>query len=122
MTWNASTTRRAEVAPGDVGCGYHEISHVGFFRLLLFDLKAVRVSLPRRGVKRTIHRAAEKPGLARPDARPDARLAARRAAHIAEESLGLVAGEWVQVKSADEIRETLDARGMVRGLRFMDEM
>jgi hypothetical protein len=33
-----------------------------------------------------------------------------------------VAGEWVQVKSADEIRETLDARGMVRGLRFMDEM
>jgi len=118
MTWNASTTRRAEVAPGDVGCGYHEISHVGFFGLLLFDLKAVRDSFPRRGVKWTIQRAAEELGLAR----PDARLAARRSEHIAEESLGLVAGEWVHVKSADEIRETLDARGMVRGLRFMDEM
>jgi hypothetical protein len=118
VTWNASTTRRAEVTPGDVGCGYHEVSHVGFFGLLLFDLKAVRDSLPRRGVKWTLRRTAEKLGLAR----PDARLAARRSEHIAEESLGLVAGDWVQVKSADEIRETLDARGMVRGLRFMDEM
>jgi hypothetical protein len=39
-----------------------------------------------------------------------------------DESLGLNAGEVVEVKSADEIRETLDGRGMFRGLYFMGEM
>jgi len=118
VTWNASTTRRAEVAPGDVGCGYHEISHVGFFGLLLFDLKAVGESLPRRGMHGTVRKAAEKLGLIRPEG---AERGARQPARD-DEVLGLRPGEWVQVKSAEEIRDVLDGRGMSRGLRFMDEM
>jgi hypothetical protein len=38
------------------------------------------------------------------------------------ESLGLQPGEWVQVKSAEEIRATLDARKKSRGLLFTDDM
>ena len=35
---------------------------------------------------------------------------------------GFRAGEWVEVKSADEILATLDAQGSVDGLPFMPEM
>ena len=113
MTWNASTTRRAEVAPGDVGCGYHEISHVGFFGLLLFDLKAVRDSLPRRGVKGTLRRAAERLGLARPGARRDPRLAALRAPR------GGVARPCARRMGAGEVggRDPRDARCSWHGPR-----
>ena len=38
------------------------------------------------------------------------------------EQLGLLPGELVEVKSAEEIRGTLDDRGMYRGLLFMGEM
>ena len=39
-----------------------------------------------------------------------------------DEVLGLMPGEWVVVKSADEIRETLDHNERNRGLYFMPEM
>ncbi|UCE40558.1 MAG: hypothetical protein JSV17_14045 [Candidatus Aminicenantes bacterium] len=39
-------------------------------------------------------------------------------AQTPSESLNLQPGEWVQVKTKEEIRETLDAQGMNRGLRF----
>ena len=38
------------------------------------------------------------------------------------ESLNLQPGEWVQVKTKEEIAETLDAQGMNRGLRFTLDM
>src|SRR5258706_13571919 len=37
-------------------------------------------------------------------------------------SLGLRAGEWVQVRSKEEILQTLDHRGQLEGLPFMPEM
>jgi hypothetical protein len=40
----------------------------------------------------------------------------------ARERLNLQAGEWVRVKPASEIRQTLDAAGALRGLVFLDEM
>jgi hypothetical protein len=39
-----------------------------------------------------------------------------------EESLNLQPGEWVQVKTQDEIRETLDRYGTNRGLQFNRDM
>jgi hypothetical protein len=38
------------------------------------------------------------------------------------ESLGLVAGEWVKVKSLDEIRGTITEHNLNRGMRFDPEM
>lgn len=38
------------------------------------------------------------------------------------ESLGLEAGDWVRVRSLEEIRSTLDARGFHKGLSFMPGM
>lgn len=38
------------------------------------------------------------------------------------EVLDLQPGEWVEIKSEDEIRRTLDATGKNRGLGFMPEM
>jgi hypothetical protein len=40
----------------------------------------------------------------------------------ADEILGLQPGDWVEVKSLDEIRSTLDSRGCHRGLDFTEEM
>src|SRR5258705_13858251 len=37
-------------------------------------------------------------------------------------SLGLRAGDWVEVRSAPEILATLDERGCLEGLPFMPEM
>jgi hypothetical protein len=39
-----------------------------------------------------------------------------------EESLNLQAGEWVEVRSEEEVRSTLDPNGKNRGLGFMPEM
>jgi hypothetical protein len=103
-----------------MGCGYHEISHVGFLGVRLFELRAVRDSLQERGLAGTSRKIAEKLGLVAP-ARTEAGAASRRISN-AEEVLGLVPGEWVEVKSAEEIRGTLDRKGMFRGLFFMDEM
>ena len=36
--------------------------------------------------------------------------------------MNLQPGEWVQVKAKEEIRKTLDAEGMNRGLRFTLDM
>ena len=41
---------------------------------------------------------------------------------VAGEPLGLTPGDWVQVKSAEEIAETLDSKGKNRGLWFDTEM
>ena len=38
------------------------------------------------------------------------------------QNLGLRAGEWVEVKSKDEILETLNEKGQLEGLPFMPEM
>ncbi len=40
----------------------------------------------------------------------------------ADEVLGLQPGDWVQVKSEEEIAATLDNRGTCRGLAFVEEM
>jgi hypothetical protein len=44
------------------------------------------------------------------------------AAYTAEELLSLQPGEWVEVKSMEEITQTLDANGKNRGLTFLKEM
>jgi hypothetical protein len=41
---------------------------------------------------------------------------------FSKQALSFRAGEWVEVKSADEILATLDAQGSVDGLPFMPEM
>lgn len=41
---------------------------------------------------------------------------------FSKQALGFRAGEWVEVKSADEILATLDAQGSLDGLPFMPEM
>ncbi len=41
---------------------------------------------------------------------------------LAEEVLNLQPGEWVEVKSREEILATLDVNGKSRGLRFVPEM
>jgi hypothetical protein len=41
---------------------------------------------------------------------------------IPKESLGLKAGEWVEVKSVKEIFDTLDRHGKLKGLAFNREM
>jgi hypothetical protein len=46
----------------------------------------------------------------------------RAQAAIPDEVLNLQPGEWVQVKAEKEIVATLDPRGSLRGLVFMDEM
>jgi hypothetical protein len=38
------------------------------------------------------------------------------------ESLNLQVGDWVEVRTEDEIKEMLDKHGKTRGLRFMPEM
>lgn len=113
MTENESPARRRSPSGRDAGCAYHELSYVGFWGRRMVDLRAVRDSLAYRGVAGTLHKIAEKRGWAA--------HAAQRVGR-ADEVLALAPGEWVEVKSAEEIRETLDRRGMVRGLYFMDEM
>jgi hypothetical protein len=44
------------------------------------------------------------------------------APYAAEELLSLQPGEWVEVKSLEEIAQTLDANGKNRGLAFLKEM
>lgn len=43
-------------------------------------------------------------------------------AQTPDESLNLQPGEWVQVKTEEEIKDTLDRSGMNRGLRFTTDM
>jgi len=45
-----------------------------------------------------------------------------RQIHTPVESLGLQSGEWVRVKTKKEIEETLDRKGMNRGLGFTVDM
>lgn len=45
-----------------------------------------------------------------------------QALHTAEEILNLAPGEWVEVKSYEEIRQTLNADDRHRGLFFMQDM
>jgi hypothetical protein len=53
---------------------------------------------------------------------PKVPLPGSRTAVVAEPTLGLQPGEWVQVKSKDEIAETLSPSGRNRGLWFDKEM
>jgi hypothetical protein len=53
----------------------------------------------------------------------DPRLAGQTAPdESAKEVLDLQPGEWVEIKSQEEVRRTLDAAGKHRGLGFMPEM
>lgn len=38
------------------------------------------------------------------------------------EHLGIGVGDWIEVKTAEEVRATLDKNGKTRGLRYMPEM
>jgi hypothetical protein len=82
-------------------------------------LELVRPEPPSR-LRQSLHAAKRtaKRVLVRPKPVP---LKPRRAPRD-DESLGLHAGDVVEVKSAEEIRETLDDAGMYRGLYFMGEM
>ncbi|HSK48274.1 MAG TPA: hypothetical protein VLA05_09770 [Coriobacteriia bacterium] len=82
-------------------------------------------ALTTQGIAYAAQRAASTVGLAeRPAAArvSEIPLAERSQSHRADESLDLQPGELVEVKSAEEIRATLDDRGMYRGLLFMGEM
>ena len=120
MTWKTYPVPTERLGDRDVGCGYHEIAHVGFWGLRMFELRAIRDSLSERGPTGTLRKVAERLGMVAPVSK-QAGGAASGASH-ADEALGLALGEWVEVKSAEEIRNTLDTRGMFRGLFFMDEM
>ena len=121
MAGNTNTAPQPRRDTKDAGCGYHEISYVGFWSRRALNLRVVRESIAYRGVGGTLRKAAERLGLLAPVAAPAEADPVRKAAR-AEEALGLQPGDWVEVKSAEEIRATLDWRGMVRGLYFMDEM
>jgi hypothetical protein len=78
-------------------------------------------SIEHRGLAGTLRKSAERLNLI-PPATTTATSAVALEAGRAASALGLQPGEWVEVKSAEEIRDTLDRRGMFRGLYFMDEM
>jgi hypothetical protein len=115
--WTEPTGR----ASRDAGCSYHEVSHVGFWARGILDLRVVQDSLAHRGLAGTLRKSAERLNLVAPATATATSAVALEAEHAAS-ALGLQPGEWVEVKSAEEIRDTLDRRGMVRGLHFMDEM
>lgn len=107
----------AQGEPGttSVPCAYHELSKMPDW---LVRLAQVRSHVRARGVRATISKVAEKLGVTRPAA---VTPVAERGM-LEGEVLALVPGEWVEVKSAEEIRETLNDFGAFRGLYFMDEM
>ena len=105
----------------DAGCSYHEASRVGFWARRMLDLRVLQDSFAHRGLAGTLRKSAERLNLVAP-ATAAAKSAGALEAGRATSALGLQPGEWVEVKSAEEIRDTLDRRGMVRGLYFMDEM
>ena len=121
MAVNPKTARGTGRDPRDGGCGYHELSYVGFWGRRRLDVRVVRDSIAHRGVAGTLRKVGEKLGWIAP-AVPSRDSVEAQQARLADEVLGLQPGEWVEVKSAEEIRDTLDWRGMVRGLYFMDEM
>lgn len=103
------------------GCAYFALMEGSRKARLLGLTRRLGVSLQNRGVAGTLRKIAEKSGIVRTaplrplgDHRPQA--------YRDEEVLGLQPGEWVEVKSADEIRRSLDHRKKSRGLLFMDEM
>ena len=121
MAKNANPAPKTGPGSKDAGCGYHEVSYVGFWSRRLLDLRVVRESVAHRGVAGTLRKVGERLGWLAPV--PVSRdAAAAQPVSRADEVLGLQPGEWVEVKSAEEIRATLDWRGMARGLYFMDEM
>ena len=82
----------------------------------LFALKRAASMLGQEGVRAT---AAKVVSGIMARTRPQKRSTPRPAG--AEEILGLQPGEWVQVRSAEEIRATLDGQGRNRGLGFVPE-
>jgi hypothetical protein len=115
MTASGSPTSRKALGDGDVGCTYQQLAYVGFWTRRRLDLRVLSESIRYRGASGTFRKIAERFGLASVTA---SGAGAPREAEV----LALQAGDWVEVKSADEIRATLDDRGMFRGLYFMDEM
>lgn len=83
-------------------------------------LRQARYYFKTRGLSATLRKATKALGFAQEDVAVAARTVGRVV--LVNEVLGLKPGEWVEVKSADEIRKTLDAYGFCRGLYFMDEM
>ena len=94
-------------------CAYHQISSTPRW---MVQLAQVRSYVRARGLAATVRKVAEKLGLA-----AKAPATARKPLHDGE-VLGLQRDEWVEVKSAEEIKATLDDFGSFRGLYFMDEM
>jgi hypothetical protein len=120
------TTRREEdaldTAPSPVPCAKAEL-----FRTLAVEQQSlparVKRAARRGGVVHVARRAAQELHIvARPPAVVVAPVRRTRLPRRADESLGLRPGEVVEVKSAEEIRGTLDEADMCRGLLFMTEM
>jgi hypothetical protein len=81
----------------------------------------------REGLAAVLHRMASaiapptSDGVAQPDPTVQLNSTARMPVH-GEERLNLKPGEWVEVKSMEEILPTLDGYAKHRGLRFVPEM
>jgi hypothetical protein len=88
----------------------------------MYKLQRVFVYIQREGVLWTAKHAAQ--ATLRIVRRTAAVKAIKRipAVYTAEELLNLQPGEWVEVKSIEEIAQTLDANGKNRGLTFLKEM
>jgi len=102
----------ASISDANGECALYDLMKVNKYRLRLIH---VRYSLKSRGVGGTLRKSAEKLGVLSP--RRNVPAPVRE-----DEVLGLMPGEWVIVKSAEEIRETLDDSDRNRGLYFMPEM
>ena len=120
MMEGARMTRETRQFPADAGCQQED---PGFSRLVrpgaLFPILRAVQTFRQGGIGYTARRAADLIG--RRTQKKRAGPAATRP-FSPEETLGLEAGEWVEVKSAEEIHATLDARRKNRGLLFTDEM
>ncbi len=103
---------------GSAGCAYHELAKGSRSGAAA---RRLRDSLENHGLGGTVRKVGEKLHVVEPLPPLESDVALWKVRRD-DEVLGLRAGELVEVKSADEIRETLDSRGMNRGLFFMLEM
>ena len=89
---------------------------------ILTRLRLAKWYARREGIASVLRRVA---CVVAPSMMNDSRADAARALALvprADERLNLRPGEWIEVKSKEEILETLDDHGKNRGLRFVPEM
>jgi hypothetical protein len=94
-----------------------------YYPRILTRLRLVWWYIKRQGLFNTFRRVANllAPGLFGTSA-CSSRFATMEAIAAPDQAHNLQSGEWVEVKSKDEILRTLDEHGKHRGLRFVPEM